>query len=214
MTLKESISNYIKDKPFLVEVINDDLINISALARKMKNEIEISLGKKLNENAIIMALNRLETNEFYQIKKAFKNAAKKIGDITVKSGLAVITVQNSNNAIQQISQLFKEINQDYCSLSRGVNETTLVVEKNAINRISNILREGNQLNYIENLSSVSIYLPEGNSDIPGLYYFILSKMAWKNISIIEIISTTNEFTLVLNNDDVGDALKTLMELKL
>ena len=48
----------------------------------------------------------------------------------------------------------------------------------------------------------------------GLYYFILSKMAWKNISIIEIISTTNEFTLVLNNDDVGDALKTLMELKL
>ena len=69
------------------------------------------------------------------------------------------------------------------------------------------------LSFIDDLSSISVQLPKESSNVPGLYYFLLSQIAWKGISITEVISTTNEFTIILKNKNVGLAFETLMKLK-
>ena len=69
------------------------------------------------------------------------------------------------------------------------------------------------LSFIDELSSITIQLPKENSNVPGLYYFLLSQIAWKGISITEVISTTNEFTIILKNEQVSLAFETLMNLK-
>ena len=65
----------------------------------------------------------------------------------------------------------------------------------------------------ENLSSISSKLPEENISIPGIYYFIFQKMSWEGINIIEVISTSNEFTIVVDDQNVNEAFKIIKNFK-
>ena len=65
----------------------------------------------------------------------------------------------------------------------------------------------------ENLSSVTVKLPSENVSVPGIYYFIFQRLAWEGIILYEVISTTNEFTILVNYDQVDVAFKTIKDLK-
>ena len=58
-TIPGAVEQVIKKKPFLESALIEGIVNISALSRKIKGEIEEELGKEVNDGAIIMALNRL-----------------------------------------------------------------------------------------------------------------------------------------------------------
>ena len=57
----------INRSPFLREAMTDDLINISALARKLKPEIEQIVGKEVKEGAIIMAIKRMTPGLYHRL---------------------------------------------------------------------------------------------------------------------------------------------------
>jgi aspartokinase len=63
------------------------------------------------------------------------------------------------------------------------------------------------------LASVTVKLPKINTEIYGIYYYILKHLAWEGINIIEIVSTSNEFTVIVKQDDVDKAFKILMQIK-
>ena len=65
----------------------------------------------------------------------------------------------------------------------------------------------------DNLASITIKLPNENIEISGIYYYILKRIAWEGININEIISTTNEFTIVVKDKDIDRAFSILMSLK-
>ena len=56
-------------------------------------------------------------------------------------------------------------------------------------------------------------LDKENIEISGIYYYLLKKLAWKGINIVEVISTTNEFTIILNDADVEIVFNLLSQLK-
>ena len=56
-------------------------------------------------------------------------------------------------------------------------------------------------------------LPVNNTEIEGIYYYILKKLAWNNISVEEVISTTNEFTIVVKSELVSKAFSVLINMK-
>ena len=60
-TLREAVKNLLHAKPFLEEALNEGLINISALSRTMKSDIEKIIGQETNEGAIVMAIKRMGT---------------------------------------------------------------------------------------------------------------------------------------------------------
>ena len=213
MNIKDYLLEKIQDQPFLIEGINEKLINVSALARKLRPEIEELIGLEIKENAIIMAINRLEINEFHSIKKEFRKAAKELGDITVRSGIIDCTIKNDKINNNKINDIISDVTGSFNSLSKGINETTIIVNKEYKQTLISVFNKNEIISLVDDLSAITIHLPKGNSSIPGLYYFLLGKMAWRGISLIELISTTNEFTMILKNNDIGKALETLMELK-
>ena len=78
-------------------------------------------------------------------------------------------------------------------------------------KVDELFKNETQLFKMEDLSSVTLRLPDFN--VPGAYYFLLKKIAWENINIFEIISTTNEITLVVDNDDIDRVFTLLMSFK-
>ena len=62
ITIPQVVEEIIQRQPFLIDMINDGLINHSSLARKIKPEIEEKLYKTVQLGAVVMALKRLKKN--------------------------------------------------------------------------------------------------------------------------------------------------------
>lgn len=65
----------------------------------------------------------------------------------------------------------------------------------------------------ENLSCVTVKLPAENIYIPGICDFIFQCLAWEGIVRYEVISTTSEFTVLGDYDQIDEAFKIIKNLK-
>ena len=216
MAVAKAIQDILSKSPFLEEAIADGLINISSLARKLKPELEEKLGKKIKSGAIVMAINRMEPNYYYKVNIGIKDFIRGLGDVIVRSNLSDYTFLTSKTLNKKKSELLQYISESsdvFCTFSQGVYETTIVVSSTLETQMDQIFKNEKLLSKKNQLSSITIKLPLENTEISGLYYYIFKKLAWEGINIIEVISTTNEFTLIVKDNDVDRAFSILMNLK-
>ncbi len=216
MTTAQIVDKIITGSPFLEEALSEGLINISSLSRKLKPEIEKVLQKKVQLGTILMAIKRRPAGHSFKVTREIKNFMDKLGDIIVRSGLSDYTFENSTGLNSCNRQLIDETageKEMFCTVSQGVYETTLVVSNVMAERINTIYLNEKLLAQKTGLSSITIRLPESNTEISGIYYFLLKNLAWSGINVCEIISTSNEVTFVLDEQDVHKAFSILMGIK-
>ncbi len=216
VTIPNAVEEVIKKKPFLESALVEGLVNLSALARQLKPDIEKKVGKEVNDSAVIMALNRLVPRLELMSTMKFKKVVENIGDIIVRSSLADIAFANSHTLFERQALLLdrvRNMKDVFCTFSQGISETTLVVSNSIIDLVEEIFREEIRIAKSDNLSSITVKLPSDNTACPGVYYYIFKELAWDNINIMEVISTTNEFTVVVSDTDIHRAFTILMEAK-
>ena len=216
LTIPNVVEEVIKKKPFLESALVEGLVNLSALARQLKPEIEKKVGKEVNDSAVIMALNRLVPRLELMSAMKFKKVVENIGDIIVRSNLADYAFANSPTLFKKQAKLLDRIStmQDvFCTFSQGIYETTFVVSTTIVDLVDELFADESRISKTENLSSITVKLPIENTICPGVYYYIFKELAWDNINITEVISTTNEFTIVVSDDDIHRAFSILMDAK-
>ena len=215
-TISSVVENYIKNKPFLSTALSEGIINLTSLSRKIKPEIELVLRKKIRSGAIVMALKRISNSlEFVSTHKILK-ILKNIGDITVRSNLIDYSFKVSDNLLSCQAKFLSEIDNPqlfFYTSSRGVAESNIIISNEMKAKMETYFEKEILIKKTDNLSSISIKLPVENISIPGVYYFIFQKMSWEGINIIEVISTSNEFTIVVDDQNVNDAFKIIKNLK-
>ena len=97
--------------------------------------------------------------------------------------------------------------------ARGVNELNIVVSNSLDGVVEDVFSAERQTQKAENLSSITVKLPAENVSVPGIYYFIFQRLAWEGIVLYEVISTTNEFTILVDEDQVDNAFTVIKDLK-
>lgn len=206
----------INKSPFLREAMTDELINISALARKLRPEIEEITGKEVKEGAIVMAIKRMTPGLYHRLNVKITNVMGDLGDFLVRSNLSDFTFENSESLKTKQADLIAEINKEndsFFTLCKGVSETTFIVNTQHEEIIRKMFATERLKSQTTDLASVTVKLPQVNTEIYGIYYYILKHLAWEGINIVELVSTSNEFTIVVKQDDVDKAFKILMQLK-
>lgn len=216
MTVTQAISYLLNKKPFISEALNDKIINFSALAGYLKKDVEKLLGKEVKAGAIVMALRRYESFKNPFFLKRLDEIISRIGDIVVRSNLVDYTFRNSDTLIKKQQRLFDIIHESkgfFYTISQGVYETTFILSEAIKERIPQIFEGEKLISYSIGLSSITIKLPTENTEQPGLYYFIFRKLAWEGINILEVVSTSNEFTILLQDNDIDKAFSVIKGLK-
>ena len=214
--ISEIVTQLISGSPFLEEALNDGIINVSALARRLQPEVERLAGEAVKPGAIVMAINRIEPGYYRKINLGIKDFVHRIGDLISRSGLADYTYAYSRTLTARQMELMTEIGSDrkiFYTFSRGITETTLIISATAGPVLERIFREETLLSRQSGLASITLQLPEGSSEITGVYYFILKNLAWEGIPVTEVISTTNEFTLVVPESFIEKAFALLVNIK-
>ncbi len=207
------VENIVKHRPYLSESLAAGIINVSSLARQLQPDVEKALCKEVNTGAIVMALNRLapylQVREQVQLNKLLSN----MGDIILRSNLCDYTFKNSPTLLDcHIEVLKKLVKNDeiFYTLVQGVFETNLVISDMMEELIADCFKDESCLFRQSGLSSVTLKLPKGNSMQPGFYYTIMKELSWEGINLTEVISSTNEFTVVVDNSLID---KTFVVLK-
>ena len=216
MTISTAIEQIIGQSPFLEEALSEGLINISSLARQMLPEVERLTRKSVQESAVIMAIHRRPAGNSYKISKSIKEFMNSLGDIIVRSGLSDHTFENSlglNACQRKLMEMVSKEKEAFCTISQGIYETTIVAGNKLDGQIGEIFKQEKLLAKKDGLSSVTIRLPAHNTEVSGIYYFLLKNLAWHGINVCEIISTSNEISIIVSEKDVPRAFPILMNLK-
>ena len=215
ITVAEVVETIVKQKPFIENALVEGLINLSSFSRQIKPEIERTLKKEVTEASILMALKRLVPIIEITLNRKIEKAIKKFGDIIVRSNLVVFTYKNSDTLIEKQSKLIKLITSEkeiFYTISTGVFETTIVISMSFSEKISQIFKEEVLVASTPSISSITLKLPDDNLKTPGLYYYVFKQIAWEGISVLEVISTTNELSIILKDKDVDKTFSILKRL--
>lgn len=215
-TIAALVEHYIRKKPFLQSALAQGIINLTSLSRQINPEIAAELGREVKDGAIVMALKRLSDHLEFRATHRIIKVLKNIGEITVRSSLTDYTFLTSDSILQQQARLLEEVNatQDvFYTSSRGVNEINIVISNAMDTVVDKYFKDERCTQKAENLSSVTVKLPAENVAVPGIYYFIFQRLAWEGIVLYEVISTTNEFTILVNENQVEVAFTTIKNLK-
>ncbi len=214
-TIASCVEQIIASKPFIEEALNEQIINYSALAENLQGQISDMLRKDVKTGAIMMALRRynqpLNTGTSIKLKQMFNN----LGDITVRSGLSDFTYSNSKTLINSNKRVLDKIHSKdniFYAFTRGIYESNIVITSSERETVVNEFKNEQQIGLQENLSAITISLPRENSKVVGLYYQIFKKLAWEGVTLYEVISTTNEFTVLVEDKLVDKAFSVIKSL--
>ena len=216
-TIASQVSEYVKTKPYLSTALSQGIINLTSLAREIQPDIENVLRKPARTGAIVMALKRISDNEEFLSTHKIVSVLRNLGDITVRSSLTDYCFKLTETLLlaqAQFLTVIKDKNDIFFTSSRGVGESNIIVSSNLAPLIEELFKNEICIDKIDNLSAITVKLPIDNVKIPGIYYFIFQKLSWEGVNINQVISTSNEFTILIDEDYVNVAFEVIKNLKL
>jgi hypothetical protein len=215
-TVSSIVENYIKTKPFLLNALSLGIINLTSLSRNIMSELESEFGKEVKQGAVVMSLKRLTEELDFRLNHKINKVIKNIGEITVRSALTDYAFSISETVLNKQGELIADINalpDVFYTSSRGVNEINIVVSNSVNHLVDKHFANEKLIQKLDNLASITVKLPKENIIVPGIYYFIFQRLAWEGIIINEVISTSNEFTILVSEEQVDVAFKVIKDLK-
>ena len=164
-----------------------------------------------------MALKRISDNEEFLSTHKIVSVLRNLGDITVRSSLTDYCFKLTETLLlaqAQFLTVIKDKNDIFFTSSRGVGESNIIVSSNLAPLIKELFKNEICIDKIDNLSAITVKLPIDNVKIPGIYYFIFQRLSWEGVNINQVISTSNEFTILIDEDYVNVAFEVIKNLKL
>ncbi len=211
ITVPEIVERLVTRAPFLEEGLRRGVLNLSAVAREIRPEVEALVAHPVSEPAIVMGLRRLAAR-LRKRARPLGNVLRNIGDLTLRSDLVEFTFQTSPTILDRKRALLATMarrRDTFVAITQGISEVTLIVNRAAAADTARLFASEREVARLEGLSAITVRLPEKAVGIAGVHYSILKQLAWHDINVVEVVSTYTELSIVLANADVERAFVVL-----
>ena len=131
LTVPEVVERIVTHAPFLEEGLCGGLLNLSAVARQIRPDVESRTAHKVSEAAIVMGLRRLAVR-LRKRTRPLGNVLRNIGDLTLRSDLVEFTFQTSSTILDRKRQLLDAMVKrrgTFVAITQGISEVTLIVSR-------------------------------------------------------------------------------------
>ncbi len=213
VTVSHLVKKIVSDRPMLQEAMRQGIISFASLAENLKKPIEIELGKSVKESAIVMALRRYSESLSSEPEKKIVSLFG--SDIMMKSGIADVTVAKSESLSGKLEKLYDIVDfskGDILNLIHGNYEVCIVTNDKHLPRVLKLLVSEKILVREKGFVSITLSISKEHLYTPGTIYSAVRKLAWDNVNIFEIVSTTTELTFIVSRKDATRAYNSLQEL--
>src|SRR3989344_2157196 len=201
------VKNELENDLYLLELLEEDLINVSALSRKIFPKVK-EQNNKATKEYISIAIKRYVESK--QGKKTSNEVAKMIANsqLSIKNDILHLTFKRNDFMLKTISEISKKINWDneeIFFMNQGSGEVTIIIDEK-----NEELLEKCKEHLIERTDNLAILSLRENREkglektinTPGVYSHFINQLSRKGINILEIVSTLSQITFVLDNKDI------------
>lgn len=212
VTISHVVQDILNKHVFLQEAVNHGIVSYNKLAADIKPEIEQELGKKVKNNAVVMALRRYSDK---LEKKQQKPAFDYFRETLLKTDICYIVVEESPNSLDKIQTLYNEIDfkrGGIFNVIQGNYETGIITNQRSKDKLLDLLSDEKILNVVEDLVAISLTYSKDFMFVPGILYNVLRFLTWENINIVGIIMTQKELSLIVSRNDAMKCYNTLERL--
>jgi hypothetical protein len=211
ITIPEKVEELVNQSPYLREAMSDKLVNLSALARQLKPQIERELMKDITESAVFIALQRYAATmkPYYTA-----NPGEFLINMGLRSDLFELTVKNSPGLLDELSRLAKNLQDERTSLfvfTQSQYETTIITSAHLEADILKVLEDETILSTIPALTAITLQRTKGQIERTGVLQFPMRILAWEGISVIEVLTTSNEMMLIVRDFEVNRAVVSIRQ---
>ncbi|MEW6748564.1 MAG: ACT domain-containing protein [Candidatus Micrarchaeota archaeon] len=185
------VNLYVKQRPFLKEVLRQGVVNHSALARKICID---AFGGLERESAVKMALVRMAA----RMDKTESDLEGKILEILAKSSMVLknkVAVVISPRALEGLHPLSQ--------VESGGHLTYIVEQK----ELEGLALKGARVE--KGLNLITIESPESVEEVPGVISHILGSLSSEGINVVEFISCYTDTLLIVRAADTARAYRVL-----
>jgi len=216
-TIKNSLSDAVREEiqglPHIKTSLNEGIVNYSALARKIMPKLNEKLGKKVNEESVIVSIKRYADeltsngagNDYTEL---FANS-----ELSMQGDISYIHFRKNDNVVSKLAKFFGDEDWkigEMRILIHGGEQIMLLANTHRINGMMEDL-SNDVIRQIDDSTLVTFRMPMESYDVYGIIAEITSMLSKKGISI-EIISYPSDLHIIVQEKDVEKTYSTLKQL--
>lgn len=207
------VKNVINRSPFISEMLIQEVISFSNLAKSIQGKVEAAYGESVNTSAIVMAIRRYAD----ELKKDRVDTPKGSieYDISMKTNIYDVNFLRNDAFISKMPELYDLVHVDsgdFLNITMGSHEISLMVSEKYKATVDKLLEGEKIVAKMNDLVALTIIFNDGDFlQTPGVMYLAVRKLAWENINVLEIVSTMNVLTFVIKREDSMNAYAVLQE---
>ncbi|MEM4137240.1 MAG: hypothetical protein QXV64_00920 [Candidatus Anstonellaceae archaeon] len=184
-SLRDIIEQYLYENPILLYYSYLKILNITALAKKIKQELQI----KKSDQAVMINLYRLIEKQDKIVKRDEIEEIIKNSIINIYSDYAVLVADIKQNITAKNLIAFSD-------------KQVAIGEKKELQAYKNKVKY-----YQDGLGLIEFKHPKNIEKIPGVLFYILANFYQHSISIIEIFSVWDTTYILVEKKDINKIIK-------
>src|SRR5438093_11127539 len=224
LSVPQAIKEVLSSNNLYLQALLSGIANYTALAQKIKPDVEKLTASNVNIGTIVVAIKRLvdslQKDEGTEKKPGVKNIVPIIEGVRMSLTGSMIDIDFNESRFGHLSEIFDELFEKEISHNYNVLQTDKQIRILAedIQEIRNILvSEEFDGNIKDGLSKITITIPSGanesDNDNNNKYYSFISSVSDiiynSRIKVQDAFFTPREIVLVLNDKDAVKAYELL-----
>jgi hypothetical protein len=205
-TAAARVREYIDDHPSIRDSLQMDLINLSALARKIVKETDVE-----SEDAALIACRRYMVPPGYRAREAAVKGVLRKSKIEIHSKVAIITVRPSFDLFRELGRItpkFFEAGRLF-RIVQGSNHVTLICDDAVADEILEVLSRREVIQMKRGLVEMIVTSPEEIAETPGVIAYLLAALAAEGINLNEAMSCHIDTIFLVSQEDMMKAFTAL-----
>jgi hypothetical protein len=210
-TTAEVTRRYIDDHPAIRDCLGYDIVNFTALARKIRADTGLP-----NQEAIEVALRR-----YPRLMRPERPLEMRVLDVVkgsrleVRTRVAIITARADWDLLGRVLETGRTLLADHrhlLQLLQGPGALTILCEEDLVDAVLAVLGKRPVIAVHRQLSALTVRSPESIVETPGVLAFLAGALFRAGINSLELMSVYTDSTFVVREADVVHAFQVLSRL--
>ncbi len=206
MNITKETEQYIQQHPSIKDALQLNMINFSKLSRAIQKELGIK-----NFEAVVIACRRFKE----KLQSQHELLEKRLSHLLSTSKMEIrnkvmVVVMEKNIYFDYILDLEKSIKKksETYHVIQGSETITLITSESFIGEINKYFKK-HIIKTTKGLIEITLKTEDTVEDTPGWVAYLATRLAEKNVNIIETMSAWTETIFVLHEKDTAKAMELL-----
>ena len=209
-SITEAVRETISSDLSFQDSLQRDYCNISALARIIKPQIDLTLGRDISIESIITALKRSKHD--YNVQQKPIASILAASTITVNTDVAKVSAKKSKKTIEKVAKAMIQSTGNFISISESIMSITLVFDDLLLQDVKGMFAYDDILEIENSLAAIIVHSPEEIIKTPGCAIAFYNQLARRHINIEDTVSCYTDTIVLVKMEQVGKAFNALTDL--